>query len=143
MRGFDPQTVIPGAHPVLMKDADGILQPVYDRKGRQQFNMPKPVRHVIHFRSMGARVKFRRVQLETIAKLKAGSITAKEADAALQNLLKSCIHQVPIYRGLDRNIASYYIGQSRRRNRIADMKAKLAELAKAATASVTGMLKAA
>ncbi len=75
MAAFQRSTFVPGA----VRNRDDLGMIIAPGKGRPMWNMPKPYKFVRHFKSAGAKAKFKRGEITELA--------AKKT--------------VPVYRGLD------------------------------------------
>lgn len=96
-KAFLPTTTIPGATRVMMPDMPGV--PLRDKHGRQVWDVPtRHSRLVRHFRSMAARLAYRRGEMSY-------------ADAT---------HEVRIYRGIPARAFNRLRGDIRREARKAD-----------------------
>lgn len=101
---------------MLTKDENDNIHPIFDRRGRQQFNMPKPINQVIHFNSAASKRIFNAFKDEIMAQVRSASMGIEVANKMLADALKKAAHMVPIYKGMDAK-AFYPFNQTARAQR--------------------------
>lgn len=115
---MSPQVIVPGARRAYATDELGRedpFRPLFDKKGRPLWHMPRPVRRVPHFRNAACRARWQRVRM---AAAEQARVTGKPLDMKfLEGVLKECVKAVPVYRGIPTSIAHSLRSAARRRAR--------------------------